>query len=80
MYTWRVMKLRPKEIETYGNDHSKKFLYFLVEETIHLWVVDKKKKTYVQELQLVRNCKQNVGRGSKLVKSNRVCLYGLLRL
>lgn len=32
----KVMTLRPKEIETYGNDHSKKFLYFLVKETINL--------------------------------------------
>jgi len=52
-------------IEIRKTEQGRQFLYFLEKEGIKLWGIDRTKKTYVQEFQLVRNSKENLGWGSK---------------
>lgn len=48
------------------------------QRNLNLWEIDRTKKTYVGELQIVKNSKQNLGLNDKLVKIIGVCLYSFL--
>lgn len=57
MCAWRPNN----EIQTQRHDQLRQLLYILNKETINRRGTDSTKKTYVWELNLVRNSKQHLG-------------------
>lgn len=68
--------MEASKIQDLRNDGGGQCLYLLHKETVNLGEIGRTKKTDVWELQLVRNSKQNLGRGSKLGEVTRFVYMG----